>query len=856
MASTDAQKTHCVRNCNTLALLTVIFRCYGLTMREFSRRAAAGGLISSLTVALVAFFVLLSTNAASAANHGQIVPEEPRRDVPVVLDGSVLAHEQVGDRIFVGGDFQQVQRPDGTVIDQPYIFAYDIDTGLLDETFRPALNNEVNALELNPAGDALYAGGRFWKWDSSFPLRIAKLSVDGTLDTSFQGSADAIVRSIAVNNNNVFMAGGFTTVGGQPRLGFAAVDASTGVVDPGFVMNVELSANSPELARGIVITSDGNTVFGMHHGLEINGNQRPALAKFDVSGPTSVLADWRVDWFGQTQFSSCLNVLRDIAISPDDSFVVIGGQGADNPVNCDSVLQYPTDGTGAIPFNWVARMYSSVFSLAVSDSAVYVGGHFCAAPLNPAPPGGSTHVRGGPDPASQGTANGCNVNDPADPANPSVKFPDYAVFRRQLAALNPANGQALPWDPGSSANLGTFDLTIIDRGLLAGMDSDRYNSILTGRSGFFDFGGAADTQAPTVAVASPTNGSIASSVTALTGTASDDFTVSSVTVRLKNVTTNEWLQADGASFAAAQADAPVTLAPTGPGAFDWNVAVGATLPPGAYEVRAFATDPVGQTAPTVISSFTVSGANSCSVALNANGEPRITWNDFVNVDDVQVRRDGSWLAGGAPFDGFHDDTTATAGSSYTYEVRWRPNGVRTDVPCSPAVFTVPAGIADTTPPVVSLTTGLTQSPGVINLAGGLTDDISGVDRLRVTVFNQQTSEYWNGTAWQGAWVWNLASLGADTWTLPNVDLTATGDYQLQFWAWDNDGNRARNSDNIKPVITVSAGGNNAPDTTPPVVSLTTALAQSPGVINLAGGVTDDISGVDRMQVTVLSLIHI
>ena len=68
-------------------------------------------------------------------------------------------------------------------------------------------------------------------------------------------------------------------------------------------------------------------------------------------------------------------------------------------------------------------------------------------------------------------------------------FPNNAVFRSQLAALDPSDGRALAWDPGSNAFLGTFDLTLIDRGLLAGMDRDRYNQILTGPSGFFDFGG-------------------------------------------------------------------------------------------------------------------------------------------------------------------------------------------------------------------------------------------------------------------------------------------------------------------------------------------------------------------------------
>ena len=768
-------------------------------MGVFKIRAAVGGIISILTLVLVAFF---ANNAATAANHGQLVTESPRRDVPVVLDGSVFAHEQVGDRIFVGGDFQQVQLPDGTTITQPYIFAYDIDTGLLDESFRPVLNNAVNALELNPAEDALYVGGRFWRWEvgnqTAFPNRIAKLSVDGTLDTSFQGSAGSLVRALAVTNSKVYLAGDFNIVSGASRDGFAAVDANTGAIDPGFVMNVENSAISPQLARGIVVSSDGNSVFGLHHGTHINGTRRDAVAKFDVSGATASLADWQIDWEGQTRFRHCRESLRDIAISPNNSFIVIGGQGADNPPNCDSVLRYPTAGTGTIAFDWVARMYSSVFSLAVSDTAVYVGGHFCAAPRNPAPPGGITHDR------TDGTANRCNLNDPTDADNPSVKFPNDAVFRRQLAALNPNNGQALSWDPGSNADLGTFDLTVIDRGLLAGMDNDRYgDNILTGRSGFFDFGGPADTEAPTVSVTSPADGDILTSVSALTGTASDNFSVTGVTVRLRNVTTDQWLQANGSSFAAAQADAPVTLTATGLGTVDWSVAVGTTLSPGTYQIRAFSTDQVGQTATTLVTSFTIPGAQSCSVALNGAGEPRISWSGFANVNSVSVRRDGTFLSLGAPLNDSHDDSTAVAGSSYSYAVRWKPNGTNIDVQCSPASFTVPTPAAtDTTPPVVTFTTGLNQSPGVRNLTGGVTDDISGVVRMRVNVRNIQTGEYWDGAAWTATWRWIDPTIAGNSWTLPNVDLTDTGTYQVLLWAWDNDNNQVSWQNNPQPVITV------------------------------------------------------
>ena len=816
-------------------------------MHVSKKRAVAGGLLTALTLVLVAFF---ANDSATAANHGEVVGEIPRRNVPVVLDGTVFAHEQVGDRIFVGGDFDQVQRPDGSVITQANIFAYNVNTGLLDESFRPTVNNGVFALELNPAENALYAGGRFTAWNGSFPTRVAKLSVTGALDTSFQGSANAIVRSMAVNNNNVYLAGDFTTVSGQPRAGFAAINVNSGFADPNFVMNVQNSVNAPELARGIVLNSAGTRAFGLHYGTHINGTLREALAQFNTNNGS--LVNWSVDWSGQAVNRDCLGSLRDLAISPNNSFIVIGGQGADNPPNCDSVLRYPTSGTGVIDFDWVARMYSSVFSLAVSDTAVYVGGHFCAAPRNPIPAGGISHPRG-----DDGTANGCNINNPNDEANPSVRFPDHAVFREQLAALNPSNGQALPWNPGSNAGLATFDLTVVERGLLAGQDNNRFNDVLTGRSGFFDLGGPADTEAPTVAISSPANGSVATSVSALTGTAADNVSVSGVTVRLKNQTTDQWLQPNGSSFAAAQANAPVTLTPTANGSVNWNVAIGTTLTPGNYEIRTFSADPGGRTSPTLVTSFTIPGAQSCSVALNGAGVPRITWNGFANVASVSVRRNGTFLALGAPQNDFHDDSTAVAGSSYSYAVRWRPNGSNVDVACSPTSFTVPtAAAADVTPPVLGLTTGLAQAPGVRNLTGPVTDDISGVDRVQVTVLNQQTGQYWNGNAWQNGWVWNLATLGNGTWTLPNVDLSLTGTYEMQFWAFDNEGNRARNSDNIKPIITVAAGGggNNppapGPDVTPPVVGLTTGLNQSVGVRNLNGSVTDDISGVDRVRVLV------
>ena len=768
-----------------------------------ANRIVVGGLAFLAGLFIVLF--LANGNASSAVNHGQLVNDDARRDLPLVLDGDVLAHAQVGNRIFVGGNFQQVERIDGSVITQPHIFAYDINTGLIDENFRPVLDNNVNALEASPNQDALYVGGRFTRWDGTWVGRLTKLSPEGVNDSSFSGRTSAIIRDLAVTDSSVYAAGDFLNVNGTtPRLGFAAFDRNTGAVDTGFVADVQNSANGNQLGRGIVATTDGNTVFGLHFGRQINGVDREAVVKIDVGGATANLANWEIDWSGQAGRRECLDSLRDIAISPNNAFIVIGGQGADNAPNCDTVLRYNTGGTGIINLHWAARMYSSVFSLAVSDVAVYAGGHFCAAPAQGAPVGGITHD---PDTGPSGTANSCDTGNPNSSVNPHIRFPNHAVFRNQMAALNPNNGQALNWDPGSNNRLAVHDLTLIDRGLLAGHDNDRFSNFLVGRSGFFDFGVPEDVTPPTITVTSPTDDAILDDLDVMTGTAEDDREIRDVRVRLRNLTTGDYLQADGATFGPTAVILPITTTSTGLGTVDWSVNINADLPPGEYQIRSWATDPEFQSSPQILTQFRIAGAAACTVALNGDDVPVISWSEFSGVQVVQVRRNGAWISAGTPDSGTHTDAGAVPGQTYSYSIRWFPGGVSTDVACTPASITVPAVAQDTTPPVVTFTTGLTQQVGSVDLTGGVTDDISGVNRMRVLIRNQQTGEYWNSdtSSWQAGWKWNIPALsnGNTAWTLPNVNLAPAGTYTVQLWAWDNDENRAFWTDNPNPTITVN-----------------------------------------------------
>ena len=81
--------------------------------------------VSSFVTVLALFAAtFIGIAPVGAADHGELVVESPRRNLPIVLDGDIRAHALIGDRIFVGGNFQQVQRPDGTIITQPVSYTH------------------------------------------------------------------------------------------------------------------------------------------------------------------------------------------------------------------------------------------------------------------------------------------------------------------------------------------------------------------------------------------------------------------------------------------------------------------------------------------------------------------------------------------------------------------------------------------------------------------------------------------------------------------------------------------------------------------------------------------------------------
>lgn len=299
--------------------------------------------------------------------------------------GPVQALALQGATLFVGGDFTRLggQTRYG-------IGAVDSGTGAAT-AWNPEADDVVNCLALSPDGTTLYAGGDFRYVGGTSRSYLAGLSTaDGSL-TAWNPRADSGVRCLAVGPDGTVYAGGaFTTVGGVARNRIAALDAATGAPtawDP----------NSDAELAGLAVSADGTTVYAGGSFGSIGGAVRGGVTGLDAATGAATA-------FGAGLASQTLV----LAVSGDTAFV--GGTGILGNAQPRSHLA-AVDASGTVtPWNPAvtpaAQYRSVVYSLAVSPDSrtVYVGGGFSGIGATPA-------------------------------------------ARKNLAALDLATGEVLPWSP-------------------------------------------------------------------------------------------------------------------------------------------------------------------------------------------------------------------------------------------------------------------------------------------------------------------------------------------------------------------------------------------------------------------------
>ena len=114
---------------------------------------------------VVAGAALPSPAVAVNADHGQqVVSDDPVNVTPHVMNGSVDAVTQIGNKIIAAGTFTSVSPAStftntGDDLVRNRIFAFDATTGAIDASFNPNLGGAVSSLDTD--GTHIYVGGSF-----------------------------------------------------------------------------------------------------------------------------------------------------------------------------------------------------------------------------------------------------------------------------------------------------------------------------------------------------------------------------------------------------------------------------------------------------------------------------------------------------------------------------------------------------------------------------------------------------------------------------------------------------------------------------------------------------------------------
>lgn len=491
------------------------------------------GLLQDVTTRTVA-----TSPVEPAPGHTRLVPDVPRTTMPAITDGEIWDIEVVGTRAYVAGTFTAISNRAGTnrtTYQQAGLAAFDTATGLVDPAFRPVLGaGGVEAVEASPDGTKLFIGGSFGTVNGSTHKAIARIDpATGAPVDGFVANGNGKVQELAVTDTTVYAGGRFTLVNNLPRSALVAVDAVDGTVRTDFVLNITggIGTNGDLTVQRLKLTRDGGRLLVVHTGRRVDGQDRYGVAI--VNTRTNQLTPWRSRlWEDNLQYVGGIQRVYGGDISPDGTwFAVSSGSGGDRPPINDTIVAFPLTGGDDVQPLWISRAFDSVYSVAISEQAVYIGGHFGwnESPTSPQPWPGLT---------DQGYGTGQGLS--------GYGLGDAVVRREHLGALNPVDGTSLEWNPTSNSFEGNKTLELTSRGLWTGGDATTQGEYNVGRLAFFDLASVPAGNGVETTVLDPIEGRIepVGSTFTVSGTASASAGVRSVQVSIMDRQSRRYLADD------------------------------------------------------------------------------------------------------------------------------------------------------------------------------------------------------------------------------------------------------------------------------------------------------------------------
>ncbi len=232
-----------------------------------------GGFILTLATAAIALVVLSGPASAEinaeAEDTWGVYDRVTSGTNTDTIRSEVMAIEQIGNRLYVGGKFTTV-RPtkNGTPTSQPFLAAFDATTGDHLASFQPNLDGPVYALQASPDGSRLFVGGEFGDVAGVANTRalVALDPATGNVDTSWKSQLKldgrTTVYTLTVDADWLYAGGNFSAVGGAGGVPLTTIYRA---------VKLDLDTAAPDLqwkpvvtggsVWGIAVAPDGNDIY-------------------------------------------------------------------------------------------------------------------------------------------------------------------------------------------------------------------------------------------------------------------------------------------------------------------------------------------------------------------------------------------------------------------------------------------------------------------------------------------------------------------------------------------------------------------------------------------------------------------
>jgi hypothetical protein len=355
----------------------------------------------ALTVASGLLVAPVLAPVASASPSTQIVdsPVDEVLDAVVAPDGTLYA---------VGG-FNEAGPATGGIA------RLSTSTATVDRNF-PTVNGYVKEMIADSSG-RIYMVGDFVSVAGQPRTGVVRLNADGSLDTTWSpsfGESNVSTSALALNGTTLFVGGSFTQVNGAPHRNLVAIDTVTGEAldwspdpdnsvaalatdDSYLYVGGSFTAPKSRLASYSLsdlslrngwnpapdccietITEANGVIYVGGYFTQIASVARNLIAALDPV--TGAATSWDPLIVNQ---GSSVNV-----IVADDTLIYIGGNftTVNNGVARNRVMAVNTDDTGSVT-SWNPDIGPSqvVYTLAVTESDVYIGGQFPRVGSTPMP---------------------------------------------------------------------------------------------------------------------------------------------------------------------------------------------------------------------------------------------------------------------------------------------------------------------------------------------------------------------------------------------------------------------------------------------------------------------------------------